>query len=86
VTRRKKRPNLRGCPICGNLAKRKVSGFWFCSKCNHKYGDGGLGRETERRADNGEEDASETRPPLSVSMLIELGQCGTQFSVSTPAR
>lgn len=45
VMRKKpKRPDLRGCAVCGSRLWKKVSGFVMCSDCGHKYGDGGLGR------------------------------------------
>lgn len=41
-----------GCPVCGSRNMKKVSGFMIC-ECGNKSGDGGLGRETERRDSNG---------------------------------
>lgn len=52
--KRRIRPNLKGCPICGSLRKKIISGFTFCIMCNHRYGESGLGRQTERRGSDGE--------------------------------
>lgn len=52
-SRRKLSPDLRGCPICGSKNKKVISGFVVCADCNHRVGEGGLGRETERRGDDG---------------------------------
>lgn len=54
MNRTRKTKILTGCPICGSNAKAVVSGFHFCMNCKHRYGSGGLGRETERRHENGE--------------------------------
>ncbi len=49
-----KRPNLKGCPICGSLERATVSGFTQCRKCGHNYGSGGLGNQSLRRNTDGE--------------------------------
>lgn len=54
MSKKRKHPNLKGCPACGCERKIVVSGFVVCGKCNYKFGDGGLGNQTLRRQVDGE--------------------------------
>jgi uncharacterized Zn finger protein (UPF0148 family) len=49
MKQKRRAAKLTGCPRCGCDRTKKVSGFTLCANCDHRYGEGGLGRQTEKR-------------------------------------